>query len=483
MVQSSSATRIAAELRQLVAGLRAGARLPSTREIVTRFGASPVTVQQAVRMLVREGLVESRPGAGTFVRHAQPAPRADYGWQTAALGPVRSDAGFVGSTLQTVGPDVMALHSGYPVDDLLPVRAVQAALARAARSRSAIDRPPASGLPELCAWFAGEVAEATRSGGAAPTASDVLVMPGGQSALSSIFRALARPGEAIVMESPSYCGAIAAARQAGLTVVPVPRDPSGDGVDPLVLTEAFERSRARLFYAMPQVANPTGESWSASRAEELLDVVRSNGAFLVEDDWAHDFVLETPVRPLSAQDASGHVVYVRSLTKSVSPAVRIAAVIARGPARTRIQTDRVVDGLYVSGVLQTAALEVVSAPGWSAHLRRMHEQLRARRDALAGLVTELLPAETLTSVPRGGLNLWLRLPSGVDSDAFVAACARERVLISPGREWFPAEPPGAFVRVNYSGPDPARFEEAVRVMADVLAGGGAAGAGAAGAAG
>jgi DNA-binding transcriptional MocR family regulator len=466
MSDSSSSARIAAALRAEIAGLRSGARLPSTRALTTRFAAGPVTVQQAVRMLVREGLVESRPGDGTFVRPVRPAPRADHSWQTAALGPARTDGGFVGSTLQTPGDDVIALHSGYPVDDLLPVRMVQTALARAARSRSAVDRPPAAGLGELRAWFAEEVAQSAPVRGSAPTAADVLVMPGGQSALSSVFRALARPGDAVVMESPGYWGAIAAARQAGLVVVPVPR--SGEAVDPVVLAEAFERTRARLFYAMPHFANPTGSTWSPAESRALLDVVRSNGAFLIEDDWAHDFALDAAVRPLAAEDADGHVVTLRSLTKSVSPSIRVAAVIARGPARSRILTDRVVDGLYVSGVLQTAALEVVTSPGWQPHLKRMREQLRARRDALAGLVTELLPAGTLTAVPKGGLNLWLRLPEGVESPAFTASAAAAGVLVSPGEEWFPAEPTGAFIRLNYSGPDPARFEEAVRTLARLL---------------
>ncbi|WP_291057404.1 PLP-dependent aminotransferase family protein [Herbiconiux sp.] len=463
MVNSSSAERIAAELRAEVRAMRAGARLPGTRALAERFGAGPVTVQQAVRMLVRDGLVESRPGAGNFVRHPVPAPRSDFDWQTAALGSVRSEGGYVGSTMQTAGEEVIALHAGYPTDELLPVRAVQAALARAARSRSAIDRPPASGLPELRQWFAQEAAETARGDGAPPAAADVIVMPGGQSALSSIFRALARPGDAIVMESPGYWGAIAAARQAGLEIVPVPR--AGEAVDPIVLAEAFERSRARLFYAMPHFANPTGATWSPAEARAILDVVRANGAFLVEDDWAHDFALDGAVHPLVAQDADGHVVSVRSLTKSVSPAIRIAGVVARGPALSRIRTDRVVDGLYVSGVLQTAALEVVTAPGWEPHLRRMREQLRVRRDSLAGLVTELMPAGTLTSVPPGGLNLWLRLPAGIDVEQYVRSCAADGVLISPGTEWFPAEPTAGFVRLNYSGPAPGRFAEAVAVLA------------------
>jgi DNA-binding transcriptional MocR family regulator len=481
---SSSSERIATVLRGEIAALRGGARLAPTRSLVERFGASPVTVQHALRMLVREGLVESRPGAGTFVRQARPTPRADYGWQTAALGPLRPHGGAVGSTLQSPPSDVIALHSGYPVDDLLPVRQVQAALAKAGRSRAALDRPPAAGLTELRSWFAQEVGEAAPANGAAPTAADVIVMPGGQSALSSIFRALARPGDAIIMESPGYWGAIAAARQAGLEVIPVPRSSSagsaggsggaggaaGDAVDPVVLAEAFERSKARLFYAMPHFANPTGTSWPAPVAAALRDIVRLHGAFLVEDDWAHDFALDTPVRPLVAGDADGHVVSVRSLTKSVSPSIRIAAVIARGPARERIATDRVIDGLYVSGVLQAAALDVVSSAGWPGHLRRMHEQLRARRDALAGFVDELMPPGTLTALPKGGLNLWLRLPAGTDAPAYVEACARAGVLVSPGAEWFPAEAPAQHVRLNYSGPDPARFGEAVRAMARVLEG-------------
>ena len=327
-------------------------------------------------------------------------------------------------------------------------------------------------MPELRTWFAQEVAEAASADVVAPTACDVLVMPGGQSALSSIFRSLARPGDVVLMESPGYWGAIAAARQAGLVVEPVPRaagEASGfDAVDPVVLAEAFDRTRARLFYAMPHFANPTGATWSRERASALLDVARQNDAFLIEDDWAHDFAIDAPVRPLIGQDATGHVVYVRSLTKSVSPSVRIAAVIARGPAQARIQTDRVVDGLYVSGVLQTAAVDVVTSSGWQPHLRRVGEQLTRRRDSLAALVEDLLPPGTLTSIPRGGLNLWLRLPAGVDSAAFVERCAHDGVLISPGAEWFPAEPTGEYVRLNYSGPAPARFEEAVRVMAAAL---------------
>ena len=132
MSEDSSPERLATHLRGLARDLPAGGRLPSTRTIAARWGASPVTVQRAVRILVAEGLVETRPGAGNFIRHARPAARADYGWQTTALGPARIDRGAIGSTLRQSPDDVISLRESYPSDDLLPVRAVRAALTRAA---------------------------------------------------------------------------------------------------------------------------------------------------------------------------------------------------------------------------------------------------------------------------------------------------------------------------------------------------------------
>jgi DNA-binding transcriptional MocR family regulator len=251
-------------------------------------------------------------------------------------------------------------------------------------------------------------------------------------------------------------------------VVPVPTGP--EGPDPAELDRAFTETGARIFYAQPTYANPTGVQWSSSRADEVLAVVRAHGAFLVEDDWAHDFGLSGGPRPLAAHDDAGHVVYLRSLTKSVSPALRVAAVIARGPARDRILAHRGAESLYVSGLLQAAAFDVVTQPAWQAHLRGVREQLRTRRDLLLESVRTHAPQATTEVVPAGGLNLWLRLPDGTDLAALTRECERAGLPIAPGDEWFPAEPTGAFLRLNYAGPNPAAFEEGARILGAALAG-------------
>ncbi|WP_158884863.1 PLP-dependent aminotransferase family protein [Amycolatopsis anabasis] len=466
-MSDGSSSQIVAELREWIEAAPPGAKLPSTRALVARYRASPVTVQKALRTLTAQGMVESRPGVGTFVRAIRVARPNDYGWQTAALGSPENRIPRLSTALRTAPNDVVALHSGYPDRELLPERLVRAAFTRAARGEAAVSRPPAAGLPELQAWFAAELGADARSAVAPPAPSDVVVLPGSQSGLSTAFRALVGAGRPLLVESPTYWGALLAAAQAGVQVVPVP---SGSrGPDPDELARAFERTGARALYAQPNFANPTGAQWSPALADQVLDTVRRYGAFLIEDDWAHDLGITADPVPLAARDDSGHVVYLRSLTKSVSPAVRVAGIIARGPARERILADAQAVSMYVSGTLQAVALDVVTQPAWRTHLRALRPQLAARRDLLTGALREHAPTAHLEAVPRGGLNLWVRLPDTTDLARLVRDCETAGVIVAPGDEWFPAEPTGPHLRLNYAGPNPGAFPDGARVIGQALA--------------
>lgn len=465
-MNDDSSTRIVADLREWITTVAPGAKLPSTRALVARYGASPVTVQKALRTLAGQALVESRPGVGTFVRAVRTARPNDYGWQTAALGAPRSRMPRLSTALRTTPNDMVAFHSGYPDRELLPERLVRAAFGRAARGDVTVDRPPAAGLPELQAWFAAELGSATPSHVMPPTPADVVIFPGSQAGLSTIFRALVGAGRPLLMESPTYWGAILAAEQAGVQLVPVPS--GAHGPDPDGLARAFEQSGARAFYAQPSFANPTGALWSHDLADRTLDVVDEYGAFLIEDDWAHDFGIDTAPVPLAARDDRGHVVYLRSLTKSVSPAVRVAGVVARGPARERLVAGTQAESMYVSGLLQAVALDVVTQPTWRTHLRTLGQRLADRRDLMVGALREHLPLAHLESVPRGGLNLWVRLPDTTDLTRLASRCEAAGVVVAAGDEWFPAEPTGAYLRLNYSGPNPGAFPEGVGVIGHAL---------------
>lgn len=454
-------------LRSVAQGAAAGTKLPSTRALADQFGAGPVTVQRALAVLVADGVVETRPGLGTFVRaRSNGRAVAEVAWQTAALGPERAGPSPVGSTLRHVAVDTIGMHGGYPDDELAPTREVAAALARAARNPAAHQRPPVAGLPELRRWFADELgADGWRE-------HDVMIASGGQAALAASFRALAAPGEAIVMESPTYWGAIGAARQAGLVIVPVPRTDGAPSAADLEI--AFASSGARVFYAQPNFANPTGDQWNAEQRRQVLDVVVDRGAFLIEDDWAHDFGIDTVARPLATADVDGHVIYIRSLTKTLSLTLRVAAVMARGPARRRIEGALALSDLYVAPVLQSAAADLISRSAWRTRCNRLSALLGERRDALLG---ELRGESALQEpgfevrTPPGGLHLWVRLPdtaadgSPTDAEAVAARALTRGLAVSAGAEWFPAEPTGPYVRLSYASTPSARYREAVQTLA------------------
>ncbi|MGC4851237.1 PLP-dependent aminotransferase family protein [Micromonospora sp. DT15] len=461
MENGNAAQRVIQDLRTLAAAAGPGARLPSVRELTARHQASPVTVAEAIRQLAAEGLIEARPGRGTFVATAPDEPGVpDLSWQTVALGPRRFGQDEMQALLALTPAGTIPLSGGYLDADLQPAAALGAALTRAARQPASWQRGPVEGRADLRAWFA-------REAGAGLHAEDMVICPGGQAALSSAMRALTAPGDALLVESPTYLGALAAARAAGLRVVPVPAD--ADGVRPDQLAAAFARTDARLFYCQPLYANPHGATLAEHRRAQVAAVVRDAGAFLIEDDYARDLTIDDPAPPpLASDDPDGHVIYLRSLTKSTAPGLRVAAIGARGPAGARLRAARLLDDFFVAGSLQQAAIDFLTSPSWSRHRRALRTALRIRRDALLTALRRHLPGIAPPSIPRGGMHLWVRLAAGSDEAALAAAAAAEGVAVFPGRPWYAADPPAPHLRLTYAAAAPELMDEAVRRLARVL---------------
>jgi DNA-binding transcriptional MocR family regulator len=409
------------------------------------------------------------------------------------------------------------LSGGYLDPDLQPAAALGAALARAARQPASWQRGPVEGREDLRAWFARETRGDDRNTGSSTTPfrtsdsgqhtnpdggrhatphgglrtvpeggrhaasrggvravpdgglrpEDMVICPGGQAALSSALRALTEPGDTLLVESPTYLGALAAAHAAGLRVVPVPADRYG--VLPDQLEAAFARTGARLFYCQPLHANPTGATLAPARRPAVLAALRDAGAFLIEDDYARDLTIDGDApRPLAATDPDGHVIYLRSLTKSAAPGLRVATLGARGPAGARLRAARLLDDFFVSGPLQQATVEFVTSPAWPRHRRRLATELRARRDSLLAALHRHLPELVPAAIPSGGLHLWAPLPDGADDVAVAAAAAAAGVVVFPGRPWHAAEPPAPYLRLTYAAAPPAAMDEAVRRLSTVI---------------
>ncbi|ADP79940.1 PLP-dependent aminotransferase family protein [Pseudofrankia inefficax] len=455
---TGSVEKVADELRALADARAVGARLPSTRELQQRLGVGPVTVQRALARLVTEGALVTRPGAGTFVA-ARRTPRVgDTDWQQVALGasPVAGSGG-VELVLGRASVHGFELGAGYLDASLRADSRLAAAATRAVRRPDAWAAPPAMGVAELRSWFGRQV-------GADP--SEVLITPAAQGALSAAFRALLPAGSPLLFAVPTYHGALAVARSAGLVPVPVPTD--ADGVRPELLERAFAATSARLLFLQPTYANPTGAVLAHDRRRAVLDICEKAGAFIVEDDfsrWLGHGQLAPP--PLWRDDDAGHVITICSLTKILAPSLRVGALVARGPVMNRLAAMRQVDDFFVPTPLQHTAIEMVTGPGWAAQVRAVSTALRVRMAALTAALAAELPDCSFEN-PHGGISLWLRLPRGTDDQVVATRAARLGVSVIPGRYFVVGEQDSSHLRLCVAGIGEQDIPTAVALLAEAV---------------
>jgi DNA-binding transcriptional MocR family regulator len=196
----------------------------------------------------------------------------------------------------------------------------------------------------------------------------------------------------------------------------------------------------------------------------VLALARKFGTFVVEDDWVRDLDLEPDrpsLPPLVVDDTHGHVLYLRSFSKASAPGIRIAAVVARGPAWSRLRAARLLTDFFASPLLQETMVEVLTSAAWPRHLKGLRAELRFRRDALVRALAEHSPSMVIEP-PLGGVVAWARLPSGTDEVRFVDACRSRGVRVGAGRPFWLAEP------LSFAGADASTLTSAARRIGAAL---------------
>lgn len=450
--------------------LRPGDRLPPTRDLARRLGVNRNTVVAAYETLSAEGWTRSRTGKGTFLvardgggTEGGEAGSEPSAWFTAFS---RTAEGAISGGLQSIYRLVLAQEGisfvgSYPAGELIPAESFGLAMNLALREGGAavLAYGPTAGHPPLRET----IAAAMRRGEAAVEAEQVLVTNGAQQAIEIVFRTFVERGDAVVIDEPTYTGALTVLSSLGARVVGVPADE--EGMRPDLLAIALQRHGPRLIYVQPTFHNPTTRTMSESRRRELLSLACRYRCLVVEDDWAGDLRFEGEDLPsLYALDRGRHVIYLSTFSKKLMPGLRLGWLAAPPAAMERLVELKRIQDCGSSPLLQAALHVFLREGGLDEHLDRVRPAYRRRRDCMLESLQKHFPAEARWKRPEGGLFVWVAMPEGFDGAELFAAAQQQGVLFSRG-DLFHSDGSGrnAF-RLTYSMVSPSEIEEGVKIL-------------------
>jgi GntR family transcriptional regulator/MocR family aminotransferase len=454
--------------------LRAGDRLPGSRELAAQLAVHRNTVLAAYRELALEGWITTARAKGTFVSSALPdvVPRRFWTKRRAPSAPLPDRVGFELAAIPSPRLQrlpvrgVLSLNGGIPDVRLSPWQALARAYRRAlaSKSRALLGYGDPRGNERLRATLAGML---TATRGLSTTPEGLLVTRGSQMALHLVARALVRPGDRIAVEALGYRPAWEAFAAAGAKLVPVPVDGGGLRVDRL---EALVRdSPVRAVYVTPHHQYPTTAVLTAGRRIALLDLARRAKMAIVEDDYDHEFHYDgRPILPLASADESGVVVYVGTLSKVLAPGVRIGYVAAPRAFLERVLANRLYVDRQGDHAIEWAVAELMEDGEVERHIRRSRRVYAARRAVLVERLTAELGDALTFKVPAGGTALWTTASSGIDVPAWAKGALAFGVAVQAAGEFTFHGRPGPHMRLGFAQLDERELREAVKRLAAAL---------------
>lgn len=416
--------------------LRPGDRMPSVRALMQRHTVSLATALQLCRHLEDEGWLEARPRSGYFVRlrrrialpataepevSAVPDPATFVGIHTTVSAIIAQGQGYP-DALNLGGASAAALH--YPTEALK-----NAALRTLRRTPTLLTTPGSpNGNPE----FRAVLARRALAAGIRVAPDDMIVTHGGIEAVNLALRAVARPGDTVAVESPTFFGLLQVLESLGMRALEIPTSPStGISLDALELALRSYRD-IKAVVVVPNLQNPLGAIMPETRKAALVALCERHHLALIEDDPYREMSSRSaPLKAAKAWDRSGNVIYCASLNKVLAPGMRLGW-MAAGRWQARVAMLKFAQSRHNEEWSQVAAAEFMSTSAYDRHLQRLRDHLRDQRERIAETIAAAFPTGTRLSLPDGGAMLWIELPPALSSRNLFEQALKAGIRIAPG---------------------------------------------------
>ena len=368
-----------------------------------------------------------------------------------------------------VDPAMIALAGGYPGPELFDREGLREASDQALREAptACLQYGPTDGMLPLREAIAGWMHDC----GTPCSADDLLVTAGSQQGFDLLVRTLLRPGDAALVERPTYTGPLRLLKVAGVQTLTVGVDAQGLDVDELesILIEARRGKlpRPKLLYVVPTFANPSGATMPLARRLKLLQLAVEHGVVVAEDDPYGQLRFEgEPVPHLAAlvdqvPGARNWVMHLGSFSKVIAPGMRTAWIMGPAPLRRACTLAKQLDDISNPGFTQMTVQRYVAAGRLNAHLPVIVEAYRQRAAAMRDAIAEHLAGRFDCNVPQGGMFMWGQLRGPIDARALLKHAIEEKVTFVPGDIYFADQPDPLALRLSFATPSPQQIREGI----------------------
>jgi 2-aminoadipate transaminase len=373
----------------------------------------------------------------------------------------------------TEKPDIISFGGGLPAPEVFPIKEFQAACNYVLENlgAQALQYSSTDGYYPLRQM----IAERTARYAVTVSPENILITSGSQQALDFIGRVFINQGDHIIVESPTYLGALQAWNAYGAQYLCVPSDEHGMVTDEL---EKALRIGPKFIYVLPNFQNPTGTTLVLERRRQLVELADRYGVPIVEDDPYGQLRFEGDHLPsvvsLDSEQRgdhgcyTGNVIYLSTFSKLLAPGIRLAWVIAPEEViRKLIQAKQAAD-LNTAAFNQMTAYQVSKDGFLDEHVKHIRAVYRERRDVMLEMMAEMFPSEVCWTHPQGGMFLWGILPEYMDAAEVLKTAIERKVAFVPGQSFHPDNSGKNTMRLNFSYSNPATIREGITRLGMLL---------------
>jgi DNA-binding transcriptional MocR family regulator len=454
--------------------LRPGERVPSVRRCSEQQSVSIATVTQAYRLLESRGVLEARPQSGYYVRRQRWVAPPEPGMSRPAARAVEVRVSDLVLQVVRAGqdPDFVRLGATLPHPEFFPYRQLNRTLAAAGRrtplAAHSYDVSPGNRALRV------QVARRAMEAGCTLSPDDIITTVGATEALNLCLRAVAKPGDVIAIESPTFFGILQIIESLGMKVCEIPTYPR-EGICLDELADRLKCCRIKACVFTLNFSNPLGSCMPDEKKKLLVQMLAEHKVPLIEDDIYGNLAFG-PERPKAAKafDEQGWVTLCDSFTKTLSPGYRVGWV-APGRFREKVEFLKYVNTSASPSLPQMAIADFLQNGGYDHHLRKIRRLYADQVQSMSEAVTRYFPSGTKLTRPTGGMCLWVELPPQVDALEVYHRAMAVKITTAPGPIFSAKQSFRNFIRLNCGNPWSERIENAVRTLGQIIASNGRAG--------